>query len=640
MSKRTRQQMVTAVGPVPTEGPVSNNQPQTSSRNKGRDQEGTLVKQKRKYTRKVSKEPLLCSTQDDNVSEGEIEPLHVSSACMRHTSPSPERDVIATTSSGIREWSVREALGIVYACEQFRPYVIGNHFQVETDHESLKWLLNAQSPARLVRWALRLAEFDFTIVYKSGKNNGSADGLSRLPLKDKHVSPSDELDSYLLIAQKKVLEDVDLETEQLKDRQLIPVLQCLKSGDSGNIYNNYELINRVLHQKTNETFKQSRPVIPHHLRETVLKWHHNCDLAAHVGRDRTFECIAKRYFWPGMYTDVQCWTAACLKCINHKRLKPKHHGLLVPITSTYPFEIVSIDIIGPFKTTKHGYKYVLVMIDLFTSWVEAAPLRSLEAQETANVIFKEIITRHGCPTKILTDRGTQFTASLFDAFCKKLGIKHPKVSSLHPQTNGKCERFNRFLKASLATVINEGQTNWDLLLDCCLFAYRTSINTKVQETPFYLLYGRDVVLPSDLLFNVNKYDALDTTDEKFNYKFDLGFKLRQAYEKLVEKKNIQSEKYKAFYDRSHKKVVFELNDLVSVYWPAPAKGLSKKFLATWRGPYKVKKRLGEVTYRVEKGTVSLPVHVQRLRKYEPFKPTVLALQSKRCGDDHNEDVVT
>ena len=240
-------------------------------------------------------------------------------------------------------------------------------------------------------------------------------------------------------------------------------------------------------------------------------------------------------------------------------MKPKHHGLLVQIPSKYPFEIVSIDIIGPFKTTKQGYKYVLVMIDLFTSWVEVAQLRSLEAQETANVIFKEIITRHDCPSKILTDRGTQFTASFFDAFCNKLGIKHPKISSLHPQTNGKCERFNRFLKMALVTAINEGQTNRDLLLDCCLFAYRTSINSKVQETPFYLLYGRDVVLPSDLIFNVKKSDALDTTDDKFNYKFNLGFKIKRAYEKLVEKKIIQSEKYKAFYDRSHKKVVFDKN---------------------------------------------------------------------------------
>jgi transposase InsO family protein len=422
------------------------------------------------------------------------------------------------------------------------------------------------------------------------------------------------------------MEDIDMGKEQAKDKQLVHVIQCLKRSDTNSDYGNYGLDGSVLYRKPDETFEFSRPVIPRHLRSKILTWHHNCLLAAHIGRDRTFECIAKRYFWSGMYVDTQRWVAACEKCINHKRLKPKQHGLLVPIQSTYPFEIVSIDIIGPFKETSNGYKHILVMVDMFTSWVEAAPLRTLEAQETAQVIFKEIITRHGCPTQILTDRGTQFSANLFDAFCTKLRIKHPKISALHPQCNGKCERFNRFIKEALATIINERQTDWDTLIDCCLFAYRTSINTKVQETPFYLLYGRDVVLPSDLLFNIRKNDALDTTDEKLNYKFNLVFKLKAAYERLIDKKIKQSEQYKAFYDKKHKNVEFKIDDLVSVYWPTPVKGMSKKFLSSWRGPYKIKQRLGQVTYRVEKGTVSLPVHVQRLRLYVPFELTDLELR--------------
>jgi len=119
----------------------------------------------------------------------------------------------------------------------------------------------------------------------------------------------------------------------------------LEAGDPSRLYKNFEIIDSVLCQKANETFK-SRLIILRHLRETILKWHHNRNLAAHIGRDRTIECIAKRYFWPGIYIDIQRLVADCLKCIQHKRLKPNHHGLLVPIQSTYPFEIVSIDIIG------------------------------------------------------------------------------------------------------------------------------------------------------------------------------------------------------------------------------------------------------------------------------------------------------
>ena len=102
--------------------------------------------------------------------------------------------------------------------------------------------------------------------------------------------------------------------------------------------------------------------------------------------------------------------------------------------------------------------------------------------------------------------------------------------------------------------------------------------------------------------------------------------LKAAYERLIDKKIKQSEQYKAFYDKKHKNVEFKIDDLVSVYWPTPVKGMSKKFLSSWRGPYKIKQRLGQVTYRVEKGTLPLPVHVQRHRLYVPFELTDLELR--------------
>ena len=69
----------------------------------------------------------------------------------------------------------------------------------------------------------------------------------------------------------------------------------------------------------------------------------------------------------------------------------------------------------------------------------------------------------------------------------------------HHQTNGKAERFMRYLENSLALVIQEDQSDWDDMTDVCLFAYRTTMSQKLQETPFYLLYGRDPILPGDLI---------------------------------------------------------------------------------------------------------------------------------------------
>ena len=80
-----------------------------------------------------------------------------------------------------------------------------------------------------------------------------------------------------------------------------------------------------------------------------------------------------------MIHDIKLWVNSCRKCTQHKRYKPHNHGLLMPITSLYPFQIVGIDIAGPFKRTNGGNKYILVCIDYFTNWIEAIPLKSLSA---------------------------------------------------------------------------------------------------------------------------------------------------------------------------------------------------------------------------------------------------------------------
>ena len=81
-----------------------------------------------------------------------------------------------------RKWHVREweALAIKKACEVFRPYLMGTKFILETDHQSLQWLMSAQSPARLVRCSLALSEFDFEIRYRKGLFNKNADALFRM----------------------------------------------------------------------------------------------------------------------------------------------------------------------------------------------------------------------------------------------------------------------------------------------------------------------------------------------------------------------------------------------------------------------------------------------------------------------------
>ena len=128
----------------------------------------------------------------------------------------------------------KELLAIVYAVKYFRPYLFGRKFTIVTDHKPLQWLFNLKEPnSRLVRWRLKLEEYDYNIVYKKGKRNTNADALSRIEINavDKEDAKSTAPDPG----------DIDETIEKfLEDPELInapdsPTLKNLVSGPSQKI---------------------------------------------------------------------------------------------------------------------------------------------------------------------------------------------------------------------------------------------------------------------------------------------------------------------------------------------------------------------------------------------------------------------
>ena len=234
-----------------------------------------------------------------------------------------------------------------------------------------------------------------------------------------------------------------------------------------------------------------------------------------MSRDRLYYLLKKQYYWKGMFQDINQWVAACPKCSRIKANVPKRAGLLQPIFTTRPFELVAADIMGPLTISPEGYKYLLNIIDVFTSWPEAIPLKSLTAQETTRA-FQIFITRHECPDKIITDKGTSFMSNTFAKLWKQYNIGHIQSTAYHHQTIGKVERFHKFMENSLSTLIVKNQSDWPNMVDSCLFVYRTTFNRTLAEIPFYLLYGRDPILPQDLMISnehrINRKISADDID--------------------------------------------------------------------------------------------------------------------------------
>ena len=158
-----------------------------------------------------------------------------------------------------------------------------------------------------------------------------------------------------------------------------------------------------------------------------------------------------------------------------------------------------MDVLGPLPMTARGNQYILVMSDHFTKWVEAVPMPNQRAETVAKAFVDEVVTRHGVPTKLLTDQGRNFEADRMKQVLSLLGVQKLRTSPYLPQTDGQVERMNRTLKGILMAYVNKDQNDWDDHLPLALFAYRSSVHSSSGVSPFKAIYGREATTPLVLM---------------------------------------------------------------------------------------------------------------------------------------------
>lgn len=168
----------------------------------------------------------------------------------------------------------------------------------------------------------------------------------------------------------------------------------------------------------------------------------------------------------------------------------------MPVEDT--FVRLHMDILGPLTTSNEGYKYILLIVDSFSKFPEAFPLKTQDSKEIANVLFSEIFARYGAPKVIVSDRGQNFLSKLVTAVCEIFQVTRHFTSSYHPQTNSTCERMNSTIAQCLRTYVNSTQTNWSKLLPGVMMAIRMSPCTQASNfSPYHLVFGKEMNLPFD-----------------------------------------------------------------------------------------------------------------------------------------------
>ena len=207
-----------------------------------------------------------------------------------------------------------------------------------------------------------------------------------------------------------------------------------------NYCNQFQIKNNFIYKKDKRRDKNLLRVIRTFETEPVLFMMHNDPTAGHFSVDKMFDKIKSRYYWPQMYESIRQYVQTCDAC--QRRGKNRNKQYLNPIPAYSPFYQIGIDIVRPLPKTAHENKYIVVAIDYLTKWPEARALRQATAEEVSLFIYEDIICRHGCPSKILSDRGTHFNNQVIAKLMEKFQIKHLFSTPYHPQTNGLVERFN------------------------------------------------------------------------------------------------------------------------------------------------------------------------------------------------------
>jgi len=257
-----------------------------------------------------------------------------------------------------------------------------------------------------------------------------------------------------------------------------------------------------------------------------------------------------------------------------------------------------MDILGPFPKTSLGNQYLLVIVDCFTKWVEAFPMKNVRAKAVAEVFLGQIIARHGVPLEVHTDGGRSFESKMFQELTRFLGIRKTRTTALHPQSDGQVERQHQTLTNYLAKYISENQNDWDRWIPLFLLAYRSSRHETTGVTPAELYFARDLRLPMDLLRgNPSEQVNLHSSED---YIRDLAKKLEVIHNEVKERIQEKSLKMKAWYDQKTRQIQFQEGQRVWLYNPRRVKGKTPKLQCNWEGPFFIVKKLGDVVFCIHK----------------------------------------
>jgi hypothetical protein len=228
------------------------------------------------------------------------------------------------------------------------------------------------------------------------------------------------------------------------------------------------------------------------LRDTILREAHNFAYSIHPGSTKMYQDLKQRFWWYSIKRDVAAHVALCDTC---HRVKAEHQspaGLLQPLkVPEWKWEEIGMDFIVCLPRTRDGYDSIWVIVDSLTKVAHFIPVKPTYTRaKLAELYMSRIVSLHGVPKKIVSDRGTHFTSHFWEKLHESVDTKLNFSSAYHPQTDGQTERTNQILEDMLRACALKHGGSWDKSLSYAEFSYNNSYQVSLKMAPFEALYGR------------------------------------------------------------------------------------------------------------------------------------------------------